>query len=143
MRAIGIGLWMAVWLLGCGGDDDTSADAAGEADLAEAGDGVGDTGDEAETTVEAETTGDGTADEYVAPPVAQPLCEGGSGSVTRRRWQDPVSGFEYCGAPCHGCEAVCQAVGTADEGWYAVCTDTTVDAGCGEVPGLIVRSTCP
>ena len=136
MRPTLIGLLMAGWMIGCGGDDDTQGDVPGEADAADT---AGDTGAEAE----AETAADAPADEYVAPPLNQPSCEGGSGSVTRRRWVDPVSGFEYCGAPCHGCEAVCQGDGTADEGWYAVCTDPGIEAGCGELPGLIVRGSCP
>ena len=139
MRNLGIWLFLTVCTAGCGGDDDTQGDVPGEADEADT---AGDTGTEAEAETVAEA-GDAPADEYVAPPVNQPICEGGSGSVTRRRWTDPVSGFEYCGAPCHGCEAVCQGDGTADEGWYAVCTDPGTEAGCGELPGLIVRSSCP
>jgi hypothetical protein len=53
-----------------------------------------------------------------------------------------VSGFEYCEATCRGCVAECAAMGTADEGWYAVCEDPGTEAGCGELPGLIVRVDC-
>ncbi len=76
------------------------------------------------------------------PAVSAPICEGGVGSGTRRRWVDPVSGFEYCEATCRDCAAECREVGTADEGWYAACGDPETEAGCGDLPGLIDRTDC-
>ncbi|MBI5489134.1 MAG: hypothetical protein HY905_17495 [Deltaproteobacteria bacterium] len=138
MKTIGCVSWILLSVLGCGGGDDTETDVAGEADAIEAGADA-----DADAPAEpGEGAGDGAADDASLPLVDQPICEGGSGSVTRRRWTDPVSGFTYCEANCHGCEAVCENDGTRSEGWYARCTDPGTDAGCGEAPNLILWANC-
>ena len=133
---------------GCGsGDDDTTADvpdAADVSDVAEAADADADADADGAADADADADADGVAaDDGGAEAVIGnvPICEGGTGSGTRRRWVDPVSGYEYCEAPCRDCTAECRSDGTADEGWYAACSGTT-EAGCGALPGLITRTNC-
>lgn len=161
MRTVRAGCWIVTALLvgACGSDgDDDGADAADAADVAEVAD-----ADAVEALDEVSTddggppeTADGAGSETAedgggeaaevgrdeTPAANAPICEGGTGSGTRRRWVDPVSGYEYCEAPCRGCTAECRAAGTPDEGWYAVCDDPTTEAGCGDAPGLIGRVDC-
>ena len=138
-----------VWL-GCGseGDDDsdvtdtvqtedaTGADADGDAD------GDADVDGAVDADADADGNEDAPGDTADAPVANAPICEGGTGSGTRRRWVDPVSGFEYCEAPCRDCTAVCLNGGTRSEGWYAACSDPGTEAGCGTAPGLIGWADC-
>lgn len=160
MQVVRAGVVAALLALGCGsdGDDDDRTDATDAADVAEAADAeTTEASDEtpADDAGPGETTGDdaGETPDHEAgetadvprdgtPPANAPICEGGTGSGTRRRWVDPVSGFEYCEAPCRGCTAECRATGTPEEGWYAACADPTTEAGCGEAPGRIVLVDC-
>ena len=141
---------------GCGSDgDDGEPDAADATDAVEAAEVVevvDADGSEAfdEAAADDGEPGDATADDGretpdvrdETPSASVPICEGGTGSGTRRRWVDPVSGFEYCEAPCRDCTAECREVGTADEGWYTACTNPETEAGCGDLPGLIGRTDC-
>jgi hypothetical protein len=97
-------------------------------------------GPDAAADADGETAEDDGAAESVAANA--PCCEEGVSWNTRHRWVDPVSGHNYCNAPCHGCTAECRNDGTADEGWYAACSAPTADAGCGDLPGLIGRANC-
>jgi hypothetical protein len=120
----------------CGGDDDADVPDAGDAadvDAHNLEDGTGDLLEMHE--------GRDTADAEEPRP---PICEGGTGSGTRRRWVDPLTGFQYCEATCADCEAVCLNDGTRSEGWYADCGAGTTEGGCTEtgVPGLIDWANC-
>jgi len=144
VKTPGCVLWVLLSALGCGGGDDSETDVPGEADAVEAGaDADAATDADADVPIESgEGGGDGVEDDSSLPLVDQPICEGGTGSGTRRRWTDSVSGFTYCEATCRDCEAVCENDGTRSEGWYARCTDPGTDAGCGEAPSLIVWANC-
>ncbi|MBI5502852.1 MAG: hypothetical protein HY907_21585 [Deltaproteobacteria bacterium] len=140
MRTTACRLWVLLVVLGCGGGNDTEADVPGDADAVEAG---ADADADADVPFESgEAVGDAGEEDVSLPLVNQPICEGGTGSGTRRRWTDPVSGYTYCEATCRDCEAVCENDGTRSEGWYARCTDPGTDAGCGTAANLIVWANC-
>ncbi len=50
-----------------------------------------------------------------------------------------------CASDCSGCTAVCSAIGTRSEGWYASCAGTIAATGCPQfagTPGLIQYANC-
>jgi len=128
----------------CGDDSSGNdvADTVGDAEGTDDGGAEDAVVDEAaaDTDADGETADDDGVAESVATNV--PFCEEGVSWNTRHRWVDPVSGYDYCDVACHGCTAECRNDGTADEGWYAACSDPTADAGCGDLPGLIGRANC-
>ena len=70
-----------------------------------------------------------------------PECRTGGGGHTN--WFDTCGAGRICEAACTDCTVACGGIGTADEGWYATCTDPGVDGGCDDtVANLIQRADC-
>jgi hypothetical protein len=61
------------------------------------------------------------------PPECRTLPGGGTG------WVDPCSDCTICEASCESCTASCDDVGSRSEGWYAHCSGSTAEPGCGIV----------
>ena len=70
-----------------------------------------------------------------AAPMCVPTADGGAA------WLDG-DGTYLCRAACTTCTAACLYEDTWSEGWYAVCSGSGSDGGCGMVPGLIEWTDC-
>jgi len=73
------------------------------------------------------------------PPPAAPVCvpTADGGAV----WVDG-DGTLICRANCLTCTAACLHPGSFSEGWYAACSGSGIDGGCGMIPGLIEWADC-
>ena len=70
-----------------------------------------------------------------AAPMCVPMPDGGAA------WVDG-DGTLICRANCLSCTATCLYPGTFSEGWYAACSGSETDGGCGMIPGLIEWADC-
>jgi hypothetical protein len=145
-RSVGVVTVLCAALAACSSGDDGEDTGAGDvADLPEATGAEADRGEVVPDDGPARDEGAGEAREGGESADAAsdpPICEGGAGSGSRRRWADPVTGHIFCEANCRDCEAVCVNDGTRSEGWYAECRDPAQDGGCGDVEDLIAYADC-